>query len=210
MDFVPAKLIPDYDMVLNSWQDVPQFYVTMAPMWKNLFTGLWCDVESAIREAAFMVLEWCWFFSYFDSNSITILVRFQFQEDLVVYSGVHGTMTTKTGKGVYLLEGDKNPVPDLFWKLVIRKKTFQHIVIIVHNVSRAEIVRGVFTKTKPVCQTLCSKYQWRQFKAYEKYRNFDENIVYCCSAEQFTPTAALIANDIISQQSEILYFPKVN
>lgn len=103
-----GHLVAKSDLLYGSQQNVTFSYVNSAPQWQNFNGGNWNDLEKDVKA--------------FASGS---------QQDLTVYTGVHGIAQLPNVNGVQTdlyFRVDSNgvrsiPIPKFFWKVIYNEKT---------------------------------------------------------------------------------------
>lgn len=104
-----------------------------------------------------------------------------YNRTFAVITGTHGVLTlpdaNQKPKRIYLLAGDKLPVPKTIWKIVYDRETQMGIAIISPNNPFMETIsQGDF-----LCDDICDRYGW----SGRNWKNIDGGFVYCCDLKKF-------------------------
>ncbi|KAJ8954846.1 hypothetical protein NQ318_023409 [Aromia moschata] len=127
-------------------------------------TGNWKSVELSIRKVAQRV-----------------------NDRLTTVTGTHGIISFSNGntlKEIYLIRGNKLPVPKYIWKIVYSEKLQQGIALVVLNNPFVQTV----TNNDLLCKkNICNDYKWGSNNWSTASRGF----VHCCDLSEFTQIHAV-------------------
>ncbi|KAG8223868.1 hypothetical protein J437_LFUL005432 [Ladona fulva] len=153
---VRGHLTPDADFSLQTWQDATYHHLNVVPQWMAFNNGNWKVLEGAIRVKAMR----------------------PFARNLTIYTGTYGILNlpdvNNNEVAVYLLEGQKLPVPEYVWKVVIDEENSEAVGFVLVN----KPASCSPSKEKPLCNDICHNIMWVTWSSRTDSR---KGIIYCCS-----------------------------
>lgn len=160
-----GHLTPKADMIMGTFQRATFYFINVQPQWSTFNSGNWAKIEEAVRR---MVA---------DRNLV-----------VDVYTGTHGIVSYKNVNGdrkEFYLNYDENgngliPVPKIFYKLIVDKKSGKGVVLIgVNNpyVTLMEIKRDYI-----FCDDVSNRIKW----VYNIQERIPDGYYYACNVSEFS------------------------
>lgn len=152
-----GHLSPDGDFVFVSSQFSSYFYINTVPQWQAINNGNWKSLEFAVRKLATSL-----------------------GEEFKVITGSHEVLTLENTKGkdteMYLVAGNKLPVPKYVWKIVYSLATKKAMAFVsLNNPFVTEV-----TDDDYLCKDICEDYSWGS----DAWSIPEKGLVYCCDVKQ--------------------------
>lgn len=178
-----GHLSPDGDMVYVSSSFSTYFYINTVPQWQAVNNGNWKSLEFAVRNTAANL-----------------------KKNLRVLTGGHEVLQLEDNKhklkSIYLVEGNKLPVPKFSWKVVqdtTTKKTISFVTL--NNPFIEEVNDDDF-----LCEDICERTGWGQSSWSSKP---NRGITYCCDVKELMKVIKTIpdvkSSGILEAKNEVLF-----
>lgn len=123
---------------------------------------------------------------------------------LALLAGTHGVAKLRTGRdrtALYLKAGERFPVPEYIWTLVVDTRRRKALAVVVLNdpfVAVSEIRNAVF------CESACSSVGWlHDLKRNRNYETPVYGLAFCCSLQNFTKVVTDLPRDILKDLPNI-------
>lgn len=178
-----GHLAPDGDFIYISSSFSSYFYINTVPQWQAVNNGNWKSLEYAVKHTAAKL-----------------------EKNFRVITGGYEVLALPDSEGndqeIYLVEGNKLPVPKFSWKVVQDMESKEAVGFVTLNNPFLEEV----SKKDYICKDICEDVGWGQPSWSSKpYRG----ITYCCEVKDLMKKIKTIpdvkASGILERDKNVSY-----